>query len=63
MSLKKNILKANQANIIDKNLNQYEIEKLIYDLKEKIILGKDVSINEDNKLSSERYLQELKEDH
>ena len=58
--LKKNILKANQANIIDKNLNQYEIEKLIYDLKEKIILGKDVSINEDNKLSSERYLPRAK---
>ena len=60
LSFRENILRANNANIIDKNLNQYEIEKLFYDLKQKRILGKDVKINEDNKLSKDEYLPRAK---
>ena len=60
LSFKENILKANDAKIIDKDLNHYQIEKLFYDLKQKRILGKDVSINEDNKLSKDEYLPRAK---
>ncbi len=60
LSLKEKILKANKAYIIDKNLNQYELKKLFYDFKKKKILGKDVSINQNNKLSDERYLPRAK---
>ena len=60
LSFKENILRANNANIIDKDLNQYEIERLFYDLKQKRILGKDVSINNDNRLSKDEYLPRAK---
>tara|TARA_B100001057_G_scaffold400856_1_gene412203 strand:+ start:914 stop:3310 length:2397 start_codon:yes stop_codon:yes gene_type:complete len=56
LSFKENILKANKANVVDKNLNQYELKKLFYDFKQKKILGKDVSINQNNKSSNKRYL-------
>ena len=60
LSLLENILKANEANITDKNLNQYEIKTLIYNLNQKKILGKDISINKDNKLSNDKYLPRAK---
>ena len=47
---KKNQLVAQKVTIKDKGLNQYEIEKVYYDLNEKKIYGKDVIINENNKL-------------
>ena len=35
ISLTENLFKANNAYIIDKNLNQYELEKIFYDFKKK----------------------------
>ena len=58
--LTENLLKAENAYIIDKNLNQYELEKFFYDFKQNRILGKDVILNQDNNLSSERYLPRAK---
>ena len=60
ISLIENVLKANNAYITDKNLNQYELDKLFYDFKKNRILGKDVILNQDNNLSSERYLPRAK---
>ncbi len=60
LSFNENILRANNAKVIDKDLNQYKIKKLFYDLQQKRILGKDVSINEDNKSSKEEYLPRAK---
>tara|TARA_B100000989_G_scaffold113753_1_gene83556 strand:- start:2079 stop:4478 length:2400 start_codon:yes stop_codon:yes gene_type:complete len=60
ISLTENILKANNAYIIDKNLNQYELEKIFYDFKNNRILGKDLILNQDNNLSKERYLPRAK---
>ena len=60
ISLIENLLKANNAFITDKNLNQYELEKLFYDFKQNRILGKDVILNQNNKLSNESYLPRAK---
>ena len=58
--LSENLFKANNAYIIDKNLNQYELEKFFYDFKQNKILGKDVILNQDNNLSTEKYLPRAK---
>ena len=60
ISLIENLFKANNAYIIDKNLNQYELEKIFYDFKNNRILGKDLILNKDNNLSNERYLPRAK---
>ena len=60
LNLKENILKTNEANIVDKNLNQYELKKLFFDFKKNRILGKDIAINQNNKLTNERYLPRAK---
>ena len=60
ISLIENLFIANNAYIIDKNLNQYELEKFFYDFKQNRILGKDVILNRDNDLSTERYLPRAK---
>ena len=60
ISLTENLFKANNAYIIDKNLNQYELEKIFYDFKKNKILGKDLILNQDNSLSNERYLPRAK---
>ena len=60
ISLIENLFKANNAYIIDKNFNQYELEKIFYDFKNNRILGKDLILNKDNNLSNERYLPRAK---
>ena len=60
ISLIENLLRANKAFITDSNLNQYELEKLLYDFKQNRILGKDIILNQNNKLSAERYLPRAK---
>ena len=50
--LNENYLIAHDAIIKDKDLNIYNINKIYYDFKNKKIYGKDVNINEDNKLTS-----------
>ncbi len=60
ISLTENLFRANNAYIIDKSLNQYELEKFFYDFNQKRILGKDVILNQDNNLSNERYLPRAK---
>ena len=60
ISLTENLFKADNAYIIDKNLNQYELEKIFYDFKKNKILGKDLILNQDNNLSNERYLPRAK---
>ena len=52
ISLIENLFKANNAFIIDRNLNQYELEKIFYDFKNNRILGKDLILNQDNNLSN-----------
>tara|TARA_B100000989_G_scaffold127253_1_gene94467 strand:- start:6037 stop:8436 length:2400 start_codon:yes stop_codon:yes gene_type:complete len=58
--LKESLLKANSAKIIDKNLNHYELKKFYYDLKNNSILGKDLTLNQNNNLSNEKYLPRAK---
>ena len=58
--LEENVLKTNDAIIVDKNFNQYELKNLFFDLKKNRILGKDIAINQNNKLSTERYLPRAK---
>ena len=60
LNLKENIFIANDVVITDKNLNIFEIKKIYYDFAKRRMLGQDVEINEDNKLSSENYLPRSK---
>ena len=60
ISLTENLLKADKAFIVDKDLNQYELEKIFYDFGKNKILGKDIILNKDNNLSNERYLPRAK---
>tara|TARA_B100001063_G_C16771326_1_gene561812 strand:- start:1780 stop:4167 length:2388 start_codon:yes stop_codon:yes gene_type:complete len=60
VSLKENVFIANNAYIIDKELNNYDIKKLYYDFNNNRILGQDTIVNGDNKLSSKRYLPRAK---
>ena len=53
-----NLLVTNKAKLIDNNSNIYEIDQLYYDF-EKSILGKDILVNDDNKLSSKKYLPRI----
>ena len=60
ISLDKNLLKANNVKLIDKNKNIYQLKKLFYDFKKEEILGKDVIVNEKNDISSKEYLPRAK---
>ena len=55
--LNENYLIAHDAVVKDKELNIYKLSKLYYDFKSKKIYGKDVNINQDNKLISSKPLQ------
>tara|TARA_B100000900_G_C20593746_1_gene722554 strand:+ start:462 stop:2864 length:2403 start_codon:yes stop_codon:yes gene_type:complete len=60
LNLKKNRFIAKNVQITDKELNIYNVKKIFYDLSKKRILGQDVSINEDNPISSKDYLPRAK---
>ena len=60
ISLDKNLLKANNVKLVDKNKNIYQLKKLFYDFKKEEILGKDVIVNEKNDISSKEYLPRAK---
>lgn len=60
ISLQKDLLYAEGAILQDKELNTYKIKKLFYDFSEKKIIGKDIEINQDNKISDKNYLPRAK---
>lgn len=60
ISLTKNLLITNKAKIIDNESNIYEIDQLYYDFKKQNILGKDILVNNNNTLSSKRFLPRIK---
>ncbi len=60
ISLTNKLLITNQAKLIDKDLNIYEIDKMYYDYNLEMIVGKDIEVNTDNKLSSKNYLPRIK---
>ena len=49
-SIENKILKAEKATLIDNDRNEYDIQKLRFNLYEDKILGKDISVNFNNKL-------------
>ena len=58
--LTKNLLITNKAKIIDNESNIYEIDQLYYDFEKQNILGKDILVNNNNTLSSRRFLPRIK---
>ncbi len=60
INIKKNLLSAKNTELIDKDSNIYEIKNLLYDFEKKKILGKDIVVNKDNKISSKKYLPRIK---
>jgi LPS-assembly protein len=50
LSMKDKILKTKSANLIDSQLNKYNIEKLMFNLETNEIIGKDLDINFNNNL-------------
>ena len=60
ISLREDLLVAQNAQLTDSELNIYDIEKLYYHLKEKKIAGKDLVINKDNTISINNYLPRVK---
>ena len=60
ISLNDNLLTANNAKLIDKNKNIYQLKKLLYNFKQEEILGKDVIVNENNNIASKDYLPRAK---
>ncbi len=60
ISLKDNLLIADKAKLIDPESNIYELEKIYYDFEKQNILGKDIVVNNDNKLSKKNYLPRVK---
>ena len=60
ISLKKDLLFGNDAVLTDKESNTYNIKKLFYNFSEKKIIGKDIEINRENKISSKNYLPRAK---
>ncbi len=58
--LNDNLLVTENAQLIDSELNTYSIKKLYYDFKQKKILGKDIAVNKNNKLSKKDYLPRIK---
>ena len=60
IKLKDNLIITENVLLTDKDLNIYEIKNLYYDYKNKELLGKDIIVNKDNKLSLKRYLPRIK---
>ena len=60
IKLNENLLSAENAVLTDKDLNIYKITNLYYDFEKKKLLGKDIVVNEDNKLSSKKLLSRIK---
>ncbi len=60
ISLRNNSLIANNAKLIDKELNVYLIKSIYYNFQKEKLVGKDVVVNKDNKLSKQRYLPRIK---
>ena len=58
--IKDNLIVAEKVILTDKEFNIYEIKNLYYNYKNKELLGKDIIVNQDNKLSSKRYLPRIK---
>ena len=58
--LEKDALITSNVKLIDKELNIYNIKEAYYDFKRKKILGKNVIVNKENKLSKQRYLPRIK---
>ena len=44
----------------DKDLNIYEIENLYYDFSNKKLLGKNIIVNDNNKISKRKHLPRIK---
>ena len=60
ISLEDYLLTTNKAKLTDKELNIYLIDKLYYDYDREIIVGKDIKVNIDNKISSKKFLPRIK---
>jgi LPS-assembly protein len=60
IDLNDNLLKADEAKIIDNEKNTYELKKLYYNFDQKKIFGKDVQINRDNELLDKKNLARSK---
>jgi LPS-assembly protein len=58
--IEKNFIKAKNVKIIDKNNNFYEIKAFLYDLDKKKFFGKDISINNDDKILSKNHVPRSK---
>ena len=60
ISLNDNLLIAKDAELIDKDLNIYEIKNIYYDFQKKKLIGKDVTVNRDNSSSKIDFLPRIK---
>ena len=60
ISLNDNLLIAQDAELIDKDLNIYAIKNIYYNFKKKKLVGKDVTVNRDNSLSKIDFLPRIK---
>tara|TARA_B100000989_G_scaffold282825_1_gene248229 strand:+ start:13124 stop:15526 length:2403 start_codon:yes stop_codon:yes gene_type:complete len=60
ISLNDNLLIANDAELLDKDLNIYEIKNIYYDFQKKKLIGKDVTVNRDNSSSKIVFLPRIK---
>ena len=60
ISLDNQLLTTNKAKLTDKELNIYKIDKLYYDYDREMIVGKDIEVNIDNKISSKKFLPRIK---
>jgi LPS-assembly protein len=58
--IEKNFIKANNVKIFDKHNNSYEINAFLYDLNKKKFLGKDISINNNDKILSKNAIPRSK---
>ncbi len=58
--LNKNLFKSNNAIFTDKELNIYNIKNLLFDYENNKLLGKDVAVNKDNKVSKKKNLPRIK---
>ena len=60
ISLNDNLLTAKDAELIDKDLNKYEIKNIYYDFQKKKLIGKDIIVNRDNSSSKIDFLPRIK---
>ena len=59
ISLEKNTVMATSGILIDKDLNEIEIKNINFNLESKEILGKDISVNQNNNIEKE-YMPRMK---